>query len=62
MKHKPKMFVLLALMAGVSGCVTFKQPKEFKNRIMKVDPPILNQLPGAVKLAAAVTVKTVERV
>jgi hypothetical protein len=42
----PKFLLALLLAFGLSGCVHFRQPKEFKNRKMKEDPPLLNQAPA----------------
>jgi len=40
-----KFLLILLLAATFSGCIHFRQPKEFKNRKMKEDPPLLNQAP-----------------
>ena len=54
MRHKILALALLALGLASVGCVHFRQPKEFKNKKSKEDPPILNQapLPGGPVLAA----------
>ena len=44
MKTKALTFSLLALGLACAGC-HFRQPKEFKNKKYKEDPPILNQAP-----------------
>ena len=51
MKSKLAIPAALALAALSSGCIHFRQPKEFKNRKMKQDPPLLNQAPAPSRLA-----------
>ncbi len=45
MKSRGPLLLVLALSLGMAGCVRFKQPKEFKNRKSKEDPPILDHAP-----------------
>jgi Flp pilus assembly protein TadD len=45
MHSKILIFALAALALSSAGCIELRQPKEFKNRKMKEDPPQLNQLP-----------------
>ena len=44
---RTRVFFAAMLILGLAGtgCVHFRQPKEFKNRKMKEDPPLLNQAP-----------------
>ncbi|MES2202434.1 MAG: hypothetical protein V4498_09295 [candidate division FCPU426 bacterium] len=43
------LFLVAVLCLGAGGCssISFRQPKEFKNRKMKEDPPLLNQAPDS---------------
>jgi hypothetical protein len=46
------IFALAALALSSAGCIEFRQPKEFKNRKMKEDPPLLNEAPHQPRLLA----------